>query len=84
MLGVEKAKIYDENEFVSVVKAEYEKELILQKEKEAALEQEEDGLMLHLKRRFMEKKNFEDYPLAVELFESLNPQLNEKTTAELV
>ncbi len=84
MLKVEKAKIYDENEFVSTVKAEYEKELILQKEKEEALEQEKDGLMLHLKKRFMEKKDFEDYPLAVELFESLNPGLTAKETAELV
>ncbi len=84
MLGVEKAKIYDENEFIAVVKAEYEKELIIQKEKEEALEQEKDGLMLHLKKRFMEKKSFEDYPLAVELFESLNPALTEKVTAELV
>ena len=66
------------------VKAEYEKELIIQKEREEALEQEKDGLMLHLKKRFMEKKNFEDYPLAVELFESLNPTLTEKATAELV
>lgn len=84
MLGIEKAKIYDENEFVSVVKAEYEKELILQKEREAALEQEQDGLMLHLKKRFMEKKSFDDYPLAVELFESLNPALTEKVLAEPV
>lgn len=78
MLKVEKAKIYDENEFVSVVKAEYEKELILQKERGEALHQEKDGLMLHLKKRFMEKTSFEDYPLAVELFESLNPGLTSK------
>ncbi len=83
LLKVEKAKIYDENEFVSTVKAEYEKELILQKEREEALEQEKDGIMLHLKKRFMEKKSFEDYPLAVELFESLNPGLTVKETAEL-
>ncbi len=84
MLGVEKAEIYDENEFIAIVKAEYEKELIIQKEREEALEQEKDGLMLHLKKRFMEKKNFEDFPLATELFESLNPTLTEKATAETV
>lgn len=84
MLGVEKAEIYDENEFIAIVKAEYEKELIIQKEREEALEQEKDGLMLHLKKRFMEKKNFEDFPLVTELFESLNPTLTEKATAETV
>ena len=36
---------------------------------------QEDGIMLHLKKRFIDKKNFEDYPLAVELFETLNPHL---------
>lgn len=84
MLGVEMAKIYDENEFIAAAKAEYEKELIIQKEKEEALEQEKDGLMLHLKKRFMDKKSFEDYPLAVELFEKLNPVLTEKSSTELV
>ncbi len=84
MLGVKMEKIYEENEFIATVKAEYEKELILQMEREEALEQEKDGLMLQLKKRFMEKKSFEDYPLAAELFESLNPQLKEKVTAESV
>lgn len=84
ILKVEKAKLYEENEFIATVKAEYEKELILQKEREVALEQEKDGLMLHLKKRFMEKKNFEEYPLAVELFESLNPQLTLKESTKLV
>ena len=73
LLKIEKAKIYDENEFISIVKAEYEKEIIAYLEKQQALEMEEDGIMLHLKKRFMEKKNFEDYPLAVELFDALNP-----------
>ncbi len=75
LLKIEKAKIYDENEFISIVKAEYEKEIIAYQEKQQALEQEEDGIMLHLKKRFMDKKNFENYPLAVELFDSLNPNL---------
>ena len=80
LLKIEKAKIYDENEFISVVKAEYEKEVIALREKQQALEQEEEGIMLHLKKRFMDKKNFENYPLAVELFDSLNPSL--KAVAE--
>lgn len=80
LLKIEKAKIYDENEFISIVKAEYEKEIIAYQEKQQALEQEEDGIMLHLKKRFMDKKNFENYPLAVELFDSLNPNL--KATSE--
>ena len=80
LLKIEKAKIYDENEFISVVKAEYEKEVIAYREKQQALEESEDGIMLHLKKRFMDKKNFEDYPLAVELFDSLNPSL--KAVAE--
>ena len=50
--------IYDENEFISAVKAEYEKEIIAYHEKQQALLQEEDGIMLHLKRRFMDKKSF--------------------------
>ena len=80
LLKIEKAKIYDENEFISVVKAEYEKEVIALREKQQALEQEEEGIMLHLKKRFMDKKNFENYPLAMELFDSLNPSL--KAVAE--
>ena len=75
LLKIEKAKIYDENEFISIVKAEYEKEIIAYYEKQQALELQEDGIMLHLKKRFIDKKNFEDYPLAVELFETLNPHL---------
>lgn len=75
LLKIEKAEIYDENEFISAVKAEYEKEVIAYYEKQQALEQSEEGIMLHLKKRFMEKKNFEAYPLAVELFETLNPSL---------
>ena len=75
MLKIEKAKIYDENEFISAVKAEYEKEIIAYREKQQALEETEEGIMLHLKKRFMDKKNFENYPLAVELFDSLNPNL---------
>ena len=75
LLKIEKAKIYDENEFISVVKAEYEKEVIAYREKQQALEETEEGMMLKLKKRFMDKKNFEDYPLAVELFDSLNPGL---------
>ena len=75
LLKVEKAKIYDENEFISIVKAEYEKEVIAYQARQQALEQEEEGIMLHLKKRFMDKKNFENYPLAVELFDSLNPNL---------
>lgn len=75
LLKIEKAKIYEENEFISVVKAEYEKEIIAYQEKQQALELEEEGIMLHLKKRFMDKKNFEDYPLAVELFDTLNPNL---------
>ena len=75
LLKIEKAKIYEENEFISVVKAEYEKEIIAYQEKQQALELEEGGIMLHLKKRFMDKKNFEDYPLAVELFDTLNPNL---------
>lgn len=82
LLKIEKAKIYDENEFISAVKAEYEKEVIALREKQQALEQEEDGIMLHLKKRFMDKKNFENYPLAVELFESLNPRLSLKELTE--
>ena len=86
LLKIEKAKIYDENEFISIVKAEYEKEIIAYQEKQQALEMEEDGIMLHLKKRFMDKKNFEDYPLAVELFDALNPSLkaiNETQIKEL-
>lgn len=79
-LKIDKAKIYEENEFISVVKAEYEKEVIALREKQQALEQEEDGIMLHLKKRFMDRKIFEEYPLAVELFDSLNPSL--KATLE--
>lgn len=75
LLKIEKAKIYEENEFISIVKAEYEKEVIALREKQQALEQEEEGIMLHLKKRFMDKKTFEDYPLAAELFDSLNPNL---------
>lgn len=75
LLKIEKAKIYEENEFISVVKAEYEKEIIAYQEKQRALELEEEGIMLHLKKRFMDKKNFEAYPLAVELFDTLNPNL---------
>ncbi len=75
LLKIEKAEIYDENEFISAVKAAYEKEVIALREKQQTLEQEEDGIMLHLKRRFMDKKSFDDYPLAVELFDSLNPGL---------
>lgn len=75
LLKIEKAKIYDENEFISIVKAEYEKEVIAYIEKQQALESQEDGIMRHLKKRFMDKKNFEDYPLAVELFDALNPSL---------
>ncbi len=79
-LKVEKAEIYGENEFISIVKAAYEKEVIAYQEKQQALEKEEDGIMLHLKKRFMDKKNFDDYPLAVELFDALNPNL--KTAIE--
>jgi NTE family protein len=75
LLKVEKAKIYDENEFISIVKAEYEKEIIDYQARQQALEETEDGIMLQLKKRFMDKKNFESYPLAVELFDSLNPGL---------
>ena len=75
LLKIEKAEIYDENEFISAVKAEYEKEIIAYHDKQQALLQEEDGIMLHLKRRFMDKKNFDNYPLAVELFDNLNPSL---------
>ncbi|MBO5937179.1 MAG: patatin-like phospholipase family protein [Clostridia bacterium] len=75
LLKIEKAKIYEENEFISIVKAEYEKEVIAYMERQQALEQEEDGIMLHLKKRFMDKKSFENYPLAVELFDTLNPGL---------
>ena len=83
LLKIEKAKIYEENEFISVVKAEYEKEVIALREKQQALEQEEDGIMLHLKKRFMDKKTFEDYPLAVELFDSLNPSLKAMPEPEI-
>ena len=86
LLKIEKTEIYDENEFISAVKAEYEKELIAYHEKQQALLQEGDGIMLHLKRRFMDKKNFDNYPLAVELFDSLNPNLKalkEPVTKEL-
>ena len=74
-LGIEKAEIYGENEFISIVKAEYEKEVIAYQEKQQALEKEEEGIMRHLKKRFMDKKTFDDYPLAVELFDALNPNL---------
>ena len=67
-------------------KAEYEKEVIAYREKQQALEQTEEGIMLQLKKRFMDKKSFDDYPLAVELFDSLNPNLKalkEPVTKEL-
>ena len=83
LLKIEKAKIYEENEFISIVKAEYEKEIITYIEKQQALEMQEDGIMLHLKKRFMDKKNFEDYPLAVELFDSLNPNLKAMREAQI-
>ena len=83
LLKIEKAKIYGENEFVSMVKAEYEKEVIAYYEKQQALEETEDGIMLHLKKRFMDKKNFEEYPLAVELFDSLNPNLKAMCEAKV-
>ena len=86
LLKIEKTEIYDENEFISAVKAEYEKEVIAYYEKQQALEQSEEGIMLHLKKRFIDKKNFEAYPLAVELFETLNPSLKalrEPVTKEL-
>ena len=60
---------------MAISEIEYEKEIIAYHEKQQALLQEEDGIMLHLKRRFMDKKSFDDYPLAVEVFDSLNPNL---------
>lgn len=77
LLKVEKAKIYGEEEFIAALTAAFETELILQREKEEAIEQEADGLMRQFRKRFMEKKSFSEYPLAVKILLAGKPELSE-------
>lgn len=64
-LALPKAKIYSQEEFITDLRELYDAELKKQEEKEKELEAESDGLMLSIKKRLIQKRNFDDFTDAI-------------------